>query len=355
MALRDIFLYPDAMSKRTDLRRLTHKELTQFRRQAVSQIQSGQPPHEVAKVMGVSRSALFGWLSLYRSGGWNALNAGKRGGRKAKLDGEGISWVYKTVTGNNPKQINLPFALWTANLVAKAIATQFGIKLSRWSVARLLRQLGLSPQKPLFRAYQQNPDLVDQWKRDVYPSIQKKAKREGAMVFFLDESAVRSDHHSGTTWAPVGKTPVVQTTGARFSLNIIGAITPRGVFRFMTYKGSMNAALFIDFLKRLIDGNDRRIHLIVDGHPVHRSKAVKTFVEEQAEHIELHLLPSYSPELNPIEQVWNHAKNHQIGKQVITGPDQLKSMALSALRRLQKMPAIIRGFFHHPECSYAAD
>lgn len=347
-------LYDEAMSKRTDLRRLTHKELTQFRRQAVSQVQSGEAPHEVAKIMGVSRSALFGWLSLYRSGGWDALDADKRGGRKPKLDRDAISWVYETVTGNSPRQLNLPFALWTSNLVAKAIDTQFGIRLSRWSVSRLLRQLGLSPQKPLFRAYQQNPDLVNQWKREVFPAIQKQAKQEGAMIFFLDESSVRSDHHSGTTWAPVGKTPVVQTTGARFSLNIIGAITPRGDFRFMTYKGSMDAALFIDFLERLIDGCERRIHLIVDGHPVHRSKAVKTFVEEKSEHIELHLLPSYSPELNPVEQVWNHAKNHQIGKQVITGPDQLKSMAISALRRLQKMPDIIRGFFRHPECSYAA-
>lgn len=351
----DVFLYAVVMSKHTDLRRLTHKELTQFRRQAVSQVQSGQAPHEVVRVMGVSRSALFGWLSLYRSGGWDALDAGKRGGRKAKLNGDAINWVYETVTGSNPRQMNLPFALWTAKLVAKAIAARFGISLSRWSVSRLLRQLGLSPQKPLFRACQQNPDLVEQWKKDVYPSIRKKAKQEGAMVFFLDESAVRSDHHSGTTWAPVGKTPVVRTTGARFSLNIIGAITPRGDFRFMTYKGSMNAALFIDFLKRLIDGNDRRIHLVVDGHPVHRSKAVKTFAEAQAEHIELHFLPSYSPELNPVEQVWNHAKNHQIGKQVITGPDQLKSLAMSALRRLQKTPAIIRGFFRHPECSYAYD
>jgi transposase len=343
------------MSKRTDLRRLTYKELTQFRRQAVSQVQSGRTAVEVARVMGISRAALYGWLALYRSGGWDALDAGKRGGRKPKLDGEAISWVYETVTGNSPRQMNLPFALWTARLVAKVIEARFGIRLSRWSVSRLLRQLGLSPQKPLFRAYQQNPDLAEQWKQDVYPSIRKKAKLEGGVIFFLDESAVRSDHHSGTTWAPVGKTPVVRTTGARFSLNIIGAITPRGDFRFMTYKGSMNAALFIDFLKRLIEGNNRRIHLIVDGHPVHRSKAVRTFVEAQAEHIELHFLPSYSPELNPVEQVWNHAKNHQIGKQVITGPDQLKAMAVSALRRLQKMPAIIRGFFRHPECSYAYD
>ena len=342
------------MKKHTDLRRLTHKELTQFRRQVVAQVQSGKAVDQVVDALGVSRSALFGWLALYRSGGWDALDADKRGGRKPKLDSQAMEWVYRTVTGNSPQQLKLPFALWTAKLIAELIKRERGVKLSRWSVARLLRQLGLSPQKPLFRAYQQDAERVTQWKEEVFPEIQKKARQQGALIYFLDESAVRSDHHSGTTWAPVGHTPVVKTTGGRFSLNIIGAITPRGDFRFMTYTGTMNAVLFIDFLSRLIKDEERPVYLIVDGHPVHRSKAVRQFVEEHREKLELHFLPSYSPELNPIEQVWNHAKNHQIGKQVITGPDQLKKLAISALRRLQKLPSIIQGFFKHPECSYAA-
>jgi len=342
------------MKKHTDLRRLSHKELTQFRRQVVAQVQSGKPVAQVARTMDISRAAIFGWLALYRSGGWDALEAGKRGGRRPKLDAKAMEWLYRMITGNSPQQLNLPFALWTAKLVAELIKRELDISLSRWSVTRLLRQLGLSPQKPLFRAYQQDPERVTRWKAEEFPRIQQKARKAGALIYFLDESAVRSDHHSGATWAKVGQTPVVKTTGARFSLNIIGAVTARGDFRFMTYRGTMNASVFIDFLSRLLEGSEQPIYLIVDGHPVHRSKAVKAFVEAHREKLALYFLPSYSPELNPVEQVWNHAKNHQIGKQVITGPDQMKKLVISALRRLQKLPAIIQGFFRHPECKYAA-
>ena len=307
---------------------------------------------DVVRSMGVSRRALFHWLALYRSGGWDALDAGKRGGRKPKLDAKAIEWLYRTLTNDQPTQWRFPFALWTLKLVAKLIHQELGIRLSRWSISRLLRQLGLSPQRPLFRAYQQDADQVARWKADVFPEIRRKARRRKGVVYFLDESAVRSDHHAGTTWAPKGKTPVVRTTGTRFSLNIIGAISPQGEFRFMLYEKSMNAQRFIEFLKRLLHDEPRPVFLIVDGHPVHRSRAVKKFVESTNGRLELHFLPPYSPEINPVEQVWNHAKNHRVGRQAITGPDQLKKLLLSALRSLQKMTDTVRGFFRHPECQY---
>ena len=133
--------------------------------------------------VGVLRSALFGWLALYRSGGWDALDADKRGGRKPKLDSKAMGWAYRTVPGNGPQQLKFPFALWTASLIAELIKRERGIKLSRWNVARLLRQLGLSPQKPLFRAYQQDAERAAQWKEEVFPKIQKKAKQQGALIY----------------------------------------------------------------------------------------------------------------------------------------------------------------------------
>ncbi len=303
--------------------------------------------------MGVSRSALFGWLALYRAGGWDALKAGKRGGRKPKPNAKQVEWLYETITKHDPRQLNFPFALWTLKLVGELIERRFGVKLSRWSIARLLKQLGLSPHRPLFRAWQQDAERVRRWKEEEYPALKRKAKAHGAVIAFLDESAVRSDHHAGTTWAKTGQTPVVRTTGARFSLNMVGAVTARGDFRFMTYAGTMNAKVFIRFLKRLAHDSERPVYLVLDNHPVHKSKAVRTFVESQQGRLELHFLPPYSPELNPVEQIWRHAKSHQVGKQVITGSDKLKRLVISALRKLQKLPRIIRGFFRHPECAYA--
>jgi len=341
------------MEKKTDLRRLKHTELTVFREQAIKQIQSGVSVGEVCKGMGVSRAALFGWLARYRNGGWGALDAGKRGGRKPKLDGEKLQWIYTTIVDKDPSQMKFVFALWTTILVAELIRREFGVKLSRWSVMRLLKQLGLSPQKPLQRAYQQDPEMAAQWKAEVYPKIAAEAKKVGATVYFGDESSIRSDYHTGTTWAPKGKTPVVRTTGARFSVNMVAAISAKGVIRFMTYRGTMNADLFKEFLSRLLKDSDDPIFLILDGHPVHRSKDVREYADSTDGKLRLFFLPGYSPELNPVEQAWNYTKRHNIGRRAIKGPDHLKRLAIGALRKLQKLPRIIMGFFRHPECIYA--
>ena len=338
---------------RTDLRRLTHEELTEFRKQAVAQVQSGVRVEDVCAGMGVSRSALFGWLSRYRSGGWDALRADRRGGRKPKLDAAGMRWVYELVTEHDPEQLKFPFALWTCARVAEAIRRELRVRLSRWSVMRMLRQLGLTPQRPLHRAYQQKSAAVAEWKEKTYPQIRREARKAGARIYFLDESSVRSDYHSGTTWAPKGRTPVVKSTGARFAINIIAAATARGKLRFRTFKGTMTAPVFIDFLKRLIRDTDQPVFLIVDGHPVHRSRAVRDFVEGTQGRMRLFFLPGYSPELNPVEQAWSHAKRHNVGTRVVTGPDQLRRLAHSALCKIQKLPRIVMGFFRHPDCAYA--
>ncbi|AER57550.1 transposase [Pseudoxanthomonas spadix BD-a59] len=154
-----------------------------------------------------------------------------------------------------------------------------------------MKRLGYSPQRPLYRAWQQDPLLVAQWHAKQYPKIVARAKREGALVFFADESGIRSDHHAGTTWAPVGQTPVVKATGARFGFNILSAVNARGHFRFMSVEGSVNGQVFKQFLQRLIAGQTQKIFLIVGGHPSYKARLVKLFVEEHADRIELFFLP----------------------------------------------------------------
>ncbi len=187
-----------------------------------------------------------------------------------------------------------------------------------------------------------------------YPKIRVQAKRLGAQIFFANEASVRSDHHSGTTWAPIGKTPVLDTTGARFKLNLLSAISPRGELRFMTTEKKLSAALFIEFLQRLLHNQRLPIFLIVDGHPVHRSGAVKRFVSATEGRLRLFQLPPYAPELNPDELVWNHVKTHKVGKLAIDGPSQFKSRIIGFLRALQKTPALVCALFQHPTVRYAA-
>ena len=118
----------------------------------------------------------------------------------------------------------------------------------------------------------------------------------------------------------------------------------------------MNADRFIDFLKALLYSVPGKIFLIVDGHPVHKAKKVKEFTENEADgRLNIFFLPSYSPDLNPDEWVWNNVKNDRVGRGVIMGKDDLKAKAISALRRLQKLPDIVRGFFRDPHLAYNLD
>lgn len=192
---------------------------------------------------------------------------------------------------------------WTLSLIAELIHRQFDKKLSLASVSRVMKLLGFSAQKPLYQAWQQDATLVRQWEMETYPQIRAEARAVGATLYFANESGIRSDYHTGTTWAPRGQTPVVGVTGRRFSLNMISAVSPRGEFRFMVHDGSVNTTVCVEFLKRLMIGATKPVFVVVDGHPVHRSKPVKTYVESQHSRLKLFYLPPYSPHLNPDEQV----------------------------------------------------
>lgn len=336
-----------------DARRLDHKTLTELRKRGVASVQEGQSPEIVAKALGINRVTMYGWLARYRSGGLHALDARKRGGRKPKLDAKAIKWIYTTVTSKNPLQLNFTFALWTSKMVGEIIYQRFGTKLSKASVCRLLNQLGLTPQRPVWRAYQQRSEDVQRWMKEEYPRIRTMARRHKALIFFGDEAGVRSDHHAGTTWGIKGKTPIVSSTGARFGLNLISAVSAQGEFRFMTVRGRVTAAKFIEFIKRLIHGIDRMVFLIVDGHPTHKAKMVRRFVDSVKDRFRLFYLPPYSPELNPDERVWNDLKNNAIGKQVITTPKNLYRSVISYLRFIQKSPSRVRSYFNNETTLYA--
>jgi len=183
----------------TDARRLDHKTLTELRRRGVASVQKGESPALVAAALGVNERTLYRWLAAYRQGGWSKLDARKRGGRRPKLDAAAMRWIYQTVVTKSPLQLKFAFALWTAAMVRQLIRSRFSIKLSHSSVCRLLNQLGLSAQRPLWRAYQQDPQAVERWKREEYPRIRQRARQRGAQIFFSDEAGVRSDFHSGTT------------------------------------------------------------------------------------------------------------------------------------------------------------
>ena len=341
-------------TKNMDGRKLKHEVLTELRKRAVGRVQSGESPEVVVRAMGFTRACIYNWLAMYRAGGWDALDARKRGGRPRRLKGRMIAWVYRVVVDTDPRQYKFPFALWTRNAIAALIDQRYGIRLSANSVGRLLAQLGITPQKPLWRAYQQDPARVRQWIEEEYPAIAKEAKRLRAEIWFADESGLRSDYHAGTTWGLKGQTPVVSSTGARYRLNMLSVVNRRGGMRFMIEKSKVNGQVVCRFLDRLMVGRSKPVFLIWDSHPAHKSGEVAKKIRSYEGKLRLYWLPGYSPELNPSEGVWREVKSHRVGRAGVFSLADMKSKAMGALRHLARRPDKIRSLFHTNDTQYAA-
>jgi len=323
-----------------------------LRNQAIKAVRKGRRVADVADAFGVTERTLYRWLARYANEGQRGLENRPRSGRPPKVTAEEMAWIGKTVQEGTPQQLKLPYALWTLSLIRELIRRHLGKTLALSSVSRIMKLLGFSAQKPLYQAWQQDPVLVRQWETESYPEIRAEARRMGATIYFADESGIRSDYHTGTTWAPVGQTPVVSVTGRRFSLNMISAVSPQGEFRFMLHEGSVTAKVFKTFLQRLLAGAEHPIFLVVDGHPIHKSRLVRDFVKSTNGRLRLYFLPPYAPHLNPDEQVWAHVKR-DVSKRGVESQEQMKALALSALRRIQRLPELVKSFFRQPECQYA--
>ncbi|NKC13183.1 MAG: IS630 family transposase [Gammaproteobacteria bacterium] len=342
--------YSDAM-KKTDGRSLPHSAREAIRRHAVAQVLSGESPEKVIKALGFHRSCIDDWLSRYEQGGEQALSTGKITGRPRKCPDEYADRLRELVK-TNPLQLDFHDALWTRSMIQILLKDKFGIEVSERSVGNILSRLGMSAQRPGFKAYEQNPDQVKVWLRETWPEVQREAKRRRARVYFGDESTIRSDYHRGTTWGVRGDTPVVAKTGRRFSVNMLSAVSPKGHLRFMVTESRVTADVFIDFLRRLLHNAKRSVYLIVDGHPIHRAKKVQEFVRNSQGKLTLVWLPPYSPELNPDELVWHHVKSQRIGRTVVATKEQLMALARSVLHSLQQNTQIIKRFFYEKHVRY---
>ena len=262
-----------------------------------------------------------------------------------------MQWLYQAITLGDPRQFQLRFCLWTLGIIRVGLKQEHGVALSRSAVCRLLPQLGLTPPRPIDRSYKQDPQQLERYLKGTFPQLKRLAKRIGADLYFVDESAVRSDHHRGTTWGAIGQTPVVEDSGDRFGLKRISAVNPRGDLRFAVLEGRMNSDKFIAFLKKLHADAGRPVIVIADNASYHSSGKVQRFAKESNEAIHLQYLPKYAPELNPDEQVWNHAKA-RLAKPFIDSADTMKHAVLNLMRSIQKQIRLVQSFFKLKATNY---
>jgi len=320
----------------------------------VAAVQRGETVATVARVHNVAVRSVFDWLSWYRRGGWDGLREGRRSGRPSKVSGSVLRWLYQAITLGDPTQYQFEFSLWTLSIICQMLRREKGIELSKSAVSRLLAQMGLSPQRPIYRSYKQRPREMRQYLTKRFPELKVLAQRTGAIIFFVDEAAVRSDAHRGTTWGRIGQSPVVADSGDRFSLRLISAVSPRGDMRFSTFQGFMNAERFVEFVRRLRKDVGRPIIVIADNASYHKSGPVQDYVKEEAGQVIVEHLPKYAPELNPDEQVWNHAKN-RLGKLFISTKQEMVEAVKSIMRSIQANVSLITSFFRLTDTKYILD
>lgn len=343
--------------EKKDARCLGREAQQQLREQAIRLRLQERTHEEIAEIVGVHKSTVCGWWKTYERGGAEALRLGKRGrkaGTHRTLNATQERQLRRMIEDKTPDQLKMPFALWTRGAVQDLIRRLWSIEMPIRTVGEYLKRWGFTPQKPLRRAYEQNPAAVRRWLDEDFPAIKARAKSEGAEIHWGDETGLRSDSQHGRSYAPKGRTPAIQLNAKRASINLISSITNRGKVRFMTYDGSMNAKVLIRFLRRLIRDAGRKVFLIIDNLRVHHAKLVKEWFAAHIDEIEVFYLPAYAPEFNPDEYL-----NCDLKAGVHSGPparnrDQLKAKTISHLRMLQKSPRRTSSYFKHPKIQYAA-
>jgi transposase len=343
--------------EKTDARKLTPEAQQQLRHQAIRLRKRGFTHHQIAEIIGAHPTRICRWCRAYETGGPKAVTLRRRGRRPGsgrRLSGEQEKQLRQMIRDKTPDQLKLAFALWTRLAVQQVVRQQWGLQLPIRTVGEYLRRWGFTPQKPIRRAYEQNPKAVRQWLVDQYPAIATRAKHEKAEIHWGDETGLSNGYQHGRSYAPRGQTPTVRMCARKESIGLISTVTNQGQMRFMVYRNAMNAAVMKKFLQRLVKDAGRKVFLIVDNLKVHHSKPVKEWLAVHHEQIEVFYLPAYCPELNPDEYLNNDLKSGVYGAEAVRTRPQLTKKAVSHLRSLQKQPQRVQKFFKHPKVAYAA-
>jgi len=343
--------------EKIDPRKLSTDVRQQLRYQVIRLRKQGRKHSEISAITGVSRCTCSTWWTLYKNGGKKALKIKKRGrplGSCRTLSPEQEKILQKSMRDKCPDQLKLPFALWTRIAVQELIKQLWAINMPIRTVGEYLKRWGFTPQKPLRKAYKQDPKAVEAWLNRAYPGIRDRAKEEGAEIHWGDETGLCNDSYHGRSYAPRGQTPAIALHPRCERVNLISSVTNQGKVRFMVYTDRMNSQTLIKFMRRLIKDSDKKVFLILDNLKVHHSYVVRDWLKEHEDEIELFFLPSYSPELNPDEYLNCDLKAGVHSGIPARSKKQLKRKTISHLRKLQKLPGRIRKYFKHPKISYAA-
>jgi transposase len=340
-----------------DGRRESNEVLEALRLRAVHARQLGYSVGDIAAILGVREETVSRWCSKYEQGGQEGLPGDRTGrpiGSGRRLTREQEQSLQQLIETKSPQELGIASALWTRQAVQELIEQQCGIRLPIRTVGEYLRRWGLTPQKPVRKAYKQDPEAVAEWLETTYPEIEKRVEEEGGEIHWGDETGVRSTCQHSRGYARPGQTPEMKVPGSRFSVNMISTITNQGKVRWMIYSGKMNAALFIVFLTRLIAGATKKIFLIVDHLSVHEAALVEEWLADKTDRIEVFYLPKYAPERNPDEYLNCDVKANINADGLPKDRAELTGKLRRFMQKLAKLPARVASYFEHKCIAYAA-
>jgi len=344
--------------EKVDTRTLHPEARNELRRMAVRlRQQSGMTCESLAEIVGVHVVTVRAWIAKAKQDGLGSLTEKKRGrpvGSCRKITMVQEQWLRQQIVGFTPRQLVLPFALWTRRAIKALILEKFGVDLSDRLIGKYLKRWGFTPQRPIKRALEQRPEWIDAWLKETYPALEAKAKAEGAVIFFGDETAVKEDSVWIRGYAPKGQTPVLSKPTRWDKLSMISALSAKGEVAFQIIDGGFNAERFIGFLEALISDAPRKIILIVDNLKVHKAALVKEWLRGKNDRIELAFLPPYAPESNPDEYLNSDCKTNLRLGPVSENREQRIKGAMSFMTRLSSWPERVRAYFQHPSAKYAA-
>lgn len=335
----------------------SNEVLEALRLRAVRARELGYAVVDIAAVLGVREETISRWCSRYDRGGREALPGNRSGrpiGSGRLLDRQQEQGIRQEIEAKSPQELEIPSALWTRQAVRELIRQQVGIRLPIRTVGEYLRRWGYTPQKPVRKAYKQDPKAVAEWLETTYPAIERRAAKEGGEIHWGDETGVRSTCQHSRGYARPGETPELIVPGSRFSVNMIATISNQGKARWMIDTGKMNAALFIVFLTRLIAGAAKKVFLIVDHLSVHEAAAVAEWLADRSDQIEVFYLPKYAPERNPEEYLNCDIKANINTDGLPKDREELHGKLHRFMQRLGKLPARIASYFEHKYIAYAA-
>lgn len=323
----------------------SHDILEHYRFRAIELYKKGKKINDIADFFGVHRCAVSHWITAYKRHGKKALKSKKAKGAEYKILNEELKNIL-SMLNDDATIYGFETPLWTCKRVQQIIIKKFNKKIHTTNIMRLFKKLRLSPQKPERFAFQKDRKAVRKWLREEWPKINKHRRRWQAMLYFQDESGISLTPVLGKTWAKIGETPKVMVTGNRGGLCVTSAISPAGKLIFRIEKKKVNADKHIEFLKKIMKQHpNRKVIIIEDSSPVHKAKKVDNFIEQNSIKLAVYRLPSYSPELNPDEHVWEYLKAYELKTHQAKNTKELKKLVKRKMMSIQRKKGLVASFF----------